>query len=111
MKINNAYQYYQQNNMKKNIDNINNDKKTNEKTKADNDQRLKLMASEFTSILLKQMFKSMRETIPESKLIDGGFSEDVFTDMLDTEISKNGSSQQMNELSQLLYRQLKQKGV
>ncbi len=75
------------------------------------DQKLKLLASEFTSILMKQMFKSMRKTIPdENKLIDGGFSEEVFTDMLDGELSKSGAEQDgFNSLGRLLYQQLKNK--
>ncbi len=75
------------------------------------DHKLKLLASEFTSILMKQMFKSMRQTIPdENKLIDGGFSEEVFTDMLDGELSKSGAEQNgFNSLGRLLYQQLKNK--
>lgn len=73
------------------------------------DDRLKELANEFTSILMKQMFKAMRKTVPESSLIDGGFSEDVFTDMLDDEISKAGSRQNtFNNLSRALYEQLQQ---
>lgn len=73
------------------------------------DDRLKELANEFTSILMKQMFKAMRKTVPESTLIDGGFSEDVFTDMLDSEISKAGARQNtFNNLSRALYEQLQQ---
>lgn len=75
------------------------------------DEQLKKAANEFTSILIKQMLKSMRETIPEKKLLDAGFAEDVFTDMLDGEISKLGSgSSGFNNLSKLLYEQLKARG-
>lgn len=74
------------------------------------DKKLKLLASEFTSILMKQMFKSMRKTVPENKLIDGGFSEEVFTDMFDEELSKTGAEQDgFNSLGRLLYEQLKNK--
>lgn len=74
------------------------------------DKKLKLLASEFTSILMKQMFKSMRNTIPENKLINGGYSEEVFTDMLDDELSKSGADQKgFNSLGRLLYQQLKDK--
>lgn len=74
------------------------------------DEKLKLLANEFTSILLKQMFKSMRNTIPEDSLISGGFSEDVFTDMLDGEISKSGAEQKdFSSLGKLLYNQLQKR--
>lgn len=72
------------------------------------DEKLKELANEFTSILMKQMFKSMRNTIPESELIDGGYAEDVFTDMLDDEISKQGAEQSgFTALGKLLYEQLR----
>jgi len=71
-------------------------------------EKLRLLAGEFTSILLKQMFKSMRNTIFKSELLDGGFAEEIFTDMLDEEISKKGASQQgFNNLYRILYEQLK----
>ncbi|MFW5856046.1 MAG: rod-binding protein [Bacillota bacterium] len=72
-----------------------------------NDEKLKEVVSEFTSIFLNQMFKAMRDTVPEEGLIDGGFAEDVFTDMHDQEISKMGSKQNsFNNLNQVLYQQL-----
>ncbi len=72
------------------------------------DEKLKYLAGEFTSILLKQMFNSMRSSVFKSEFIDGGFSEDVFEDMLDEEISKKGSRQQgFNNLGRILYKQLK----
>jgi len=72
------------------------------------EERLRELAGEFTSILLKQMFSSMRNSVFKSDLLDGGFSEEVFTDMLDEEISKKGSTQQgFNNLGRILYEQLK----
>lgn len=91
----------------KNINNKTNQYQQNEQNNS-RDQQLRLLAGEFSSILMKQMFKTMRKTIPEGKLIDGGFSEDVFTDMLDGEISELGADQKgFNTLGRLLYEQLK----
>lgn len=74
------------------------------------DEKIKLLASEFSSIFMNQMFKAMRSTIPEGGLIDGGFAEEVFTDMLDSEISKLGAGQDgFNTIGRLLYQQLKRK--
>ncbi|MFW6386607.1 MAG: rod-binding protein [Bacillota bacterium] len=70
-------------------------------------EKLEKAVSEFTSIFMKQMFKAMRSSLPEEKLIDGGFAEDVFTDMMDEEISKLGANQQgLDSLNQQLYDQL-----
>lgn len=74
------------------------------------DKKLRSLANEFASIFMNQMFKAMRATIPEGGLIDGGFAEDVFTDMLDSEISKQGVGQDaFNSLGALLYQLLKRK--
>ncbi|NLJ84102.1 MAG: hypothetical protein GX336_04235 [Halanaerobiaceae bacterium] len=74
------------------------------------DEKIKLLANEFASIFMNQMFKAMRATIPEGGLIDGGFAEEVFTDMLDNEISKQGVGQDgFNTIGRLLYQQLKRR--
>ena len=73
------------------------------------DEKLKQVVNQFTSVFLNQMFKSMRSTLPDDKLMDGGFAEDVFTGMLDREISQKGSKQgTFNNLNQILFQQLDQ---
>ncbi|MGM0437077.1 MAG: rod-binding protein [Bacillota bacterium] len=78
-------------------------------SRQETEEELKEVVDEFTSIFLNQMFKSMRSTIPEGGMIDGGFAEDVFTDMYDKEISKLGSKQNnFSGLNQILFEQLNQ---
>ena len=78
-------------------------------SRQETEEELKGVVDEFTSIFLNQMFKSMRSTIPEGGMIDGGFAEDVFTDMYDKEISKLGSKQNnFSGLNQILFEQLNQ---
>ena len=75
----------------------------------EDDKQLKQAVSKFSSVFLNQMFKSMRSTLSDDKLIDGGFSEDVFTGMMDREISEKGSEQgTFNSLNQILFQQLDQ---
>ena len=97
-------------NQYKKINNGNNFKNELQKsTRKNAEEELKGVVSKFTSIFLKQMFKSMRSTIPEDGMIDGGFAEDVFTDMYDKEISKLGSKQNnFSGLNQILFEQLNQ---
>ena len=57
------------------------------KNTAENDQNLEKAAEEFTSIFIEKMFSAMRNTLSDEKLIDGGYAEDVFTDMLYKEYS------------------------
>ena len=71
------------------------------------EERLKEVVNEFTSIFLQQVFSEMRDTVPEGDLIDGGFAEEVFTEMLDEEISKMGATQDtFSNLNEVMFRQL-----
>lgn len=83
--------------------------KLQESGREGSEEELKKVVDEFTAIFLNQMFKSMRSTIPEGGMIEGGFAEDVFTDMYDKEISKLGSKQNnFSGLNQILFEQLNQ---
>ncbi len=99
------WQNYRTTRTEKEIDSLN----KNAEVQSEN-EKLKALTEEFTSILMKQMFKAMRKTIPENKMLDGGFAEDVFTDMLDDEISTLGAKRDgFNTLSRLLYEELRRK--
>lgn len=54
-------------------------------------ESLKKACTDFESIFMHQMLKEMRGTINKTGLIDGGQAEQIFTDMLDQEKSKNMS--------------------
>ncbi|MGM0446260.1 MAG: rod-binding protein [Bacillota bacterium] len=72
-------------------------------------EKLKAAVSQFTSVFLKLMFKSMRSTLPEDSYIGGGYAEEVFTDMMDEEVSKMGSKQStFSNLNRLMFEQLNQ---
>ena len=90
------------------IDNI---KKMSEKRDSNNsDQKLKKAVSDFSAVFLKMMFKSMRSTLPENKYLDGGYAQEVFTDMMDKEVSKLGSGQStFKNLNKVMFEQLSQK--
>lgn len=77
------------------------------KAQNSSDEELKEAIADFTSVFLQQMFSTMRDTVPDNDLIDGGFGEDVFTGMLDEEISKMGSQQNtFKQLNELMFEQL-----
>lgn len=51
--------------------------------------KLHEVASEFESLFVKQLLQSMRSTLnPENNFLYGGFAEEVFQDMMDTEYSQ-----------------------
>ena len=52
------------------------------------DSELEQACQDMESIFLNYLLKEMRATINRSGLVSGGTAEDIFTSMLDTEISK-----------------------
>lgn len=95
-------------------ENLSQSQEINERNEDENlndviDEDLQKAVNDFVSLFIQQMFSSMRDTIPESDLIDGGYAEDVFTEMMDEEISEMGAKQsQFKQLNQTIYRQLDQ---
>jgi flagellar protein FlgJ len=61
---------------------------------------------EFESIFAKMLLKEMRNTVEKSGLIDGGWAENVFQDMLDDEYAQSMSKTANFGLADQLYRQL-----
>jgi Rod binding domain-containing protein len=62
---------------------------------------------EFESIFVKMMLKEMRASVDKTEgVINGGWAEDIFTDMLDDEYSKSMASTANFGLADQLYRQL-----
>jgi len=69
-------------------------------------EKLTILAKEFESIFMNQMLKTMRATISKSGLIDGGRGEEIFTEMLDEEMSRQMAFSQKDGLSASLVEQL-----
>jgi len=87
-----------------NIRNLNNNNQGKE-----SDEKLKKAIADFSAVFLKLMFKSMRSTLPENKYIDGGYAEEVFTDMMDKKVSELGSGQStFKNLNRAMFEQLDQ---
>ena len=78
------------------------------KLAANNENKaLKAAINDFMSIFMQQMFQSMRNTVPDDGIMSGGYAEDVFTEMLDEEISKVGSDQGLfKDINRQIYQQL-----
>ena len=71
------------------------------------DARLKEVSQEFESIFVEQMLSAMRDTLdPESRLLHGGFAEEVFDDMLYREYARIISKSGGFGLADLVYDQL-----
>lgn len=68
--------------------------------------RLKSVCKDFEALMLNEMFKSMRNTVNKTKLVDGGMAEDIFEDMLYDEYAKEFSKSETIGLSQMLYKHM-----
>lgn len=57
-------------------------------SKKDSPEKIKKALTEFESLFIEQMLKTMRETIQKGDLFHGGPGEDIYTSMFDAELSK-----------------------
>jgi len=71
-----------------------------------NKDKIANLAREFESIFMNQMLKAMRSTIPKNGLVNGGHGEEIFTSLLDEELSRSMAYTQQGGLSQALASQL-----
>ncbi len=70
------------------------------------DKKLMDVCIEMESIFVSRMLKEMRNTLPQEKLIDGGFAEKIFDDMLYDEYSLNLSKTSNLGIAKMLYNEL-----
>jgi flagellar protein FlgJ len=69
-------------------------------------ERLRKVARDLEGVFVEQMFKAMRETVPEGGVTDGGSGEAMFTGMLDQHLSAATPARWEHGLAEVLYRQL-----
>ena len=70
------------------------------------ENELRKACEEFEAIFVKQMLKSMKSTINKSGLLDGGFAEEIYDDMLYDEYAKKMTKTANFGIANSLYRQL-----
>ena len=70
------------------------------------DKRLMDVCIEMESIFVSRMLREMRNTIPEEKLINGGFAEKIFEDMLYDEYALTLSKTSNLGMATMLYNEL-----
>ena len=70
------------------------------------DPQLQAACTEMESLFINYLFKEMRATIDKSGFISGGRGEEIFTSMLDVELSRKISAAGGIGLSALLLEQL-----
>ena len=64
---------------------------------------------DFESLFIKQMLDVMRKSVKKEGLLDGGMSEEIFTDMLYDEYAKKMAETAQFGLAQTIYDQVSSK--
>jgi Rod binding domain-containing protein len=68
------------------------------------DARLRAATDALEGSFYQELFKAMRDSVPESGLMDGGGGEDSFTALLDEHLSEVAAAQSEGGIGQALYR-------
>ena len=68
--------------------------------------KLRQTAKDFEAVFLFQMLKQMRSSVQKEDLFHGGMGEDMFTEMMDEELSKKMAGREGVGIAEMLYEQL-----
>jgi flagellar protein FlgJ len=71
------------------------------------DARLRGVVKQLESVFVEQLFKAMRETVPEGGVVEASAGEDMFTGMFDQRIADAAPDQWQSTLADALFRQLR----
>jgi len=71
------------------------------------DEKLKKVCTEFSSLFISMLWKEMRSTIPENDWLPKSNGEKIFQAMMDDELSKEMAQSESFSLSKVLYDQLR----
>ncbi len=69
------------------------------------DEDLRKACAGFEAVFLNKLLQSMRRTVPESGLLDGGLQEDIYRGMFDERLAQ-AMAQRGIGIGDMLYRQL-----
>jgi flagellar protein FlgJ len=70
------------------------------------DRKLMDACTEMESLFVAKMLKEMRKTVHKGEMLNGGFAEEIFEDMLYDEYALNMSKSSSVGIAKMLYDQL-----
>ena len=74
--------------------------------------QLRKASKEFEAVFMFQILKQMRNTVHKEEMFHGGMGEDVFTGMMDEEMSKRMAGRGAAGIAEMLFQQLsRQHGI
>ena len=72
------------------------------------DEKLRKVASQLEGQFVQQMFKAMRETVPQQDgIVSGGTGEELFTSLMDQHLAAETPKHWEGGLAEAVYRQLR----
>jgi peptidoglycan hydrolase FlgJ len=71
------------------------------------EMRLRRAAGELEAVFVHELFKAMRETVPDGGVIDGGAGEEIFSGLLDQHLGSQAVSGWERGVGAAIYRQLR----
>ena len=72
------------------------------------DARLAQSVRDLEGVFVEQLFKAMRETVPNDGLTSGGSGEEMFTTLMDQHLSAEVPQSWDHGIGEALYRQLRE---
>ena len=73
-------------------------------------ERAEEAATQFESVLVQQMLKSMWQAVPKNGLLSGSSEEQLYQEMLQQEVSSHISEHQSFGIKDMVMRELKKRG-
>ena len=73
-------------------------------------QRMNQTAQDFEAIFIQQVFKGMRQTVPEGGLLPRGQAEEIYSDLQDMEAAKQLTRHGGIGLAEMLLEQMQKTG-
>lgn len=71
------------------------------------DAKLRKASAQMEGAFVEQMYKSMRETVPEDGMFSGGAGEEMFSGLLDEHVAADTPTKWQHGLSESIYRQMR----
>ena len=74
----------------------------------DADKKLRDVASQLEGVFVQQMFKAMRETVPQQEgIVSGGTGEELFTSLMDQHVAAETPRHWGGGLAEAVYKHLR----
>jgi flagellar protein FlgJ len=73
------------------------------------EKKLRKSASDLEGMFVAQLYKAMRDTVPQGEgIVSGGSGEEIFTGLMDEHVAADTPKHWNGGISEALYRQLRQ---